>query len=224
MRTERLRSAVCNRPSLAHDVLIMKLYYSPGACSLSPHIVLQESEMAFTPVLARLQSHKLQDGSDFYAVNTKGYVPVLELDSGERLTEGPAILQYIADQVPARKLAPANGTMARYRLQEWLNFITSELHKGIGGLFDPAMPADYKLAVKEKALGRLKWVDSQLEGKHYLLGEEFSVADAYLFTVTTWTQLTGIDISGLKNLGAFMARMMERPAVKAAMTAEGLLK
>ena len=202
----------------------MKLYYSPGACSLSPHIVLQEAGLAYTPVLASTKSHKLQDGTDYYTINPKGYVPLLELDNGERLSEGPAIVQYIADQVPAKKLAPANGTMARYRLQEWLNFITSELHKGIGGLFNPAMPEDYKPAVKEKALGRLKWVDSQLEGKNYLMGEEFSVADAYLFTVTNWTKPTGIDISGLKNLGAFMARMMERPAVKAAMTAEGLLK
>ena len=202
----------------------MKLYYSPGACSLSPHIVLREAGLDFQAVKADLKAHKLEDGSDYYGVSPKGYVPLLELDNGERLTEGPAIVQYIADQVPAKKLAPANGTMARYRMQEWLNFITSELHKGIGGMFDPAMPADYKLAVKEKALGRLKWVDSQLEGKHYLMGEEFSVADAYLFTVTSWTRPTGIDISGLKNLGAFMARMMERPAVKAAMTAEGLLK
>ena len=202
----------------------MKLYYSPGACSLSPHIVLREAGLDFQAVKADLKAHKLEDGSDYYGVSPKGYVPLLELDNGERLTEGPAIVQYIADQVPAKKLAPANGTMARYRMQEWLNFITSELHKGIGSMFNPVMPADYKPAVQQKALGRLTWVDSQLEGKKYLMGEEFSVADAYLFTVTNWTKPTGIDISGLKNLGAFMARMMERPAVKAAMTAEGLLK
>ena len=118
----------------------MKLYYAPGACSLSPHIVLREAGLAFDLVKANLQAHKLEDGSDFYAINSKGYVPMLELDNGERLTEGPAIVQYIADQVPDKKLAPANGNMARYRLQEWLNFITSELHKGIGGLFNPAMP------------------------------------------------------------------------------------
>ena len=202
----------------------MKLYYSPGACSLSPHIVLHEAGLEFTPVLASTKSHKLQDGTDYYTINPKGYVPLLELDDGQRLSEGPAIVQYIADQVPSKKLAPANGTMERYRLQEWLNFITTELHKGIGGLFNPAMPEDYKPAVREKALGRLKWVDSQLEGKQYLMGSEFCVADAYLFTVSNWTKPTGIDISGLKNLGAFMARMAERPAVKAAMTAEGLLK
>ena len=202
----------------------MKLYYAPGACSLSTHIVLQESGLAFTPVLASLQSHKLQDGSDFYAVNAKGYVPVLELDSGERLTEGPAIVQYIADQVPARKLAPANGTMARYRLQEWLNFITSELHKGIGGLFNPAMPEEAKVLMRARGSMRLKWVDEQLAGMQYLMGEHFSVADPYLFTVVNWTKFVDIDISGLPNLGAFMARMAARPAVQEALKAEGLLK
>ena len=202
----------------------MKLYYSPGACSLSPHIVLREAGLAFELVLASTKSHKLQDGTDYYTINPKGYVPLLELDNGERLSEGPAIVQYIADQVPDKKLVPAAGTMARYRAQEWLNFITAELHKGIGSLFNPAMPEDYKPAVREKALGRLKWVDSQLQGKHYLMGDEFSVADAYLFTVTNWTTPTGIDISGLANLNAFMARMKARPAVQEAMKAEGLLK
>jgi glutathione S-transferase len=202
----------------------MKLYYSPGACSLSPHIVLVEAGMAFTPVLASTKTHKLQDGTDYYGINPKGYVPLLELDNGERLTEGPAIVQYIADQVPDKKLAPTNGTMARYRLQEWLNFITSELHKGIGGLFNPAMPEEAKALMRSKAGDRLKYVDGQLEGKSYLMGDAFSVADAYLFTVTNWTTPTGIDISGLKNLGAFMARMAARPAVQAAMKAEGLLK
>ncbi|MEO8080125.1 MAG: glutathione transferase GstA [Caldimonas sp.] len=202
----------------------MKLYYSPGACSLSPHIVLCESGLAFEPVLASTKTHKLQDGTDYYTINPKGYVPLLELDNGERLTEGPAIVQYIADQVPAKKLAPANGTMARYRLQEWLNFITSELHKGIGFMFNAAMPEDARTLMREKALGRLKWVDAQLEGKNYLMGDDFSVADAYLFTVTNWTKHVGMDISGLKNLGAFMTRMAARPAVQQAMKAEGLLK
>jgi glutathione S-transferase len=202
----------------------MKLYYSPGACSLSPHIVLRESGLAFEPVLASTKTHKLQDGTDYYTINPKGYVPLLELDRGERLSEGPAIVQYIADQVPAKKLAPAAGTMARYHLQEWLNFITSELHKGIGGMFNPAMPEEAKQLMRNKASGRLKWVDSQLEGRNYLMGDEFSVADAYLFTVSRWTQPTGIDISGLKNLNAFMARMAARPAVQKAMKAEGLLK
>ena len=202
----------------------MKLYYSPGACSLSPHIVLLESGLSFQPVLASTKTHKLQDGTDYYTINPKGYVPLLELDNGERLSEGPAIVQYIADQVPDKKLAPANGTMARYRVQEWLNFITSELHKGIGGLFNPAMPEEAKALMRTKAADRLKWVDSQLEGRSYLMGDSFSVADAYLFTVTRWTQHVGIDISALKQLGAFQARMAERPAVQAALKAEGLLK
>jgi len=202
----------------------MKLYYSPGACSLSPHIVLRESGLAFEPVLASTKTHKLADGTDYYGINPKGYVPLLELDNGERLSEGPVIVQYIADQVPAKKLAPANGTMARYRLQEWLNFITSELHKGFSPLFNPAMAEDAKPLFRNKLAERLKWVDSQLAGKSYLMGDEFSVADAYLFTVTSWTGYVGIDISALANLNAFMARMKARPAVQEAMKAEGLLK
>ena len=202
----------------------MKLYFSPGACSLAPHIVLQESGLSFEPVLASTKTHQLADGTDYYTINPKGYVPLLELDNGERLSEGPAIVQYIADQVPAKNLAPANGTMARYRVQEWLNFITSELHKGVGGLFNPAMPEEGKTVIRARATSRLKWVDEQLEGKQYLMGDAFSVADAYLFTVTNWTAHTAIDISAMKNLGAFQARMAARPAVQAAMKAEGLLK
>ena len=202
----------------------MKLYYSAGACSLSPHIVLRESGLPFELVLASTKTHQLADGTDYYGINPKGYVPLLELDNGERLSEGPAIVQYIADQVPAKNLAPANGTMARYRLQEWLNFITSEVHKAFGLLFNPATPEDYKPAVKERILGRLKWVDGQLEGKQYLMGDTFSVADAYLFTVTNWSKFVGLDISGLANLGAFMGRVGARPAVQEALKAEGLIK
>ena len=201
----------------------MKLYYSPGACSLSPHIVLREAGLDFEPVQADLKSHQLKTGGDYYAINPKGQVPVLELEGGARLTEGPAIVQYIADQVPEKKLAPAAGTMERYRLQEWLNFITSELHKGIGFMFGPAAD-DAKAMMRTRASAKLKWVDEQLEGRDYLMGQDFSVADAYLFTVTTWTGHTGIDISGLKNLQGFMARMAARPAVQAAMKAEGLVK
>jgi len=202
----------------------MKLYYSPGACSLSPHIVLREAGVAFEPVLASTKTHKLQDGTDYYGINPKGYVPLLELDNGERLTEGPVIVQYIADQVPAKKLAPPYGTMARYRLQEWLNFLTSEVHKGMGGMFNPAMPEEAKGLMRTRAADRLKWVDSQLAGKQYLMGDDFSVADAYLFTLTNWTKFVGIDISGLPNLTAYMARVAARPAVQEAMKAEGLLK
>ena len=202
----------------------MKLYYSPGACSLAPHIVLRESGLAFELVLASTKTHALADGTDYYTINPKGYVPLLELDNGERLSEGPAIVQYIADQVPAKNLAPANGTMARYRTQEWLNFITSELHKGIGGLFNPAMPEEAKVLMRARGSMRLKWVDEQLAGKQYLMDEHFSVADPYLFTVVNWTKFVDIDISGLPNLGAFMARMAARPAVQEALKAEGLLK
>ena len=202
----------------------MKLYYSPGACSLSPHIALQEAGLAYTPVLASAKSHKLQDGTDYYTINALGYVPVLELDNGERLREGPAIVQYIADQVPDKQLAPANGTLARYRLQEWLNFIGTELHKGFSPLFNPATPEEYKPMVRERLLQRLQWVDGQLAGKQYLMGDQFTVADGYLFTVTNWTQPTKLDISGLAHLAAYRERVGDRPAVQAAMKAEGLLK
>ncbi|OYD49779.1 glutathione transferase GstA [Acidovorax kalamii] len=202
----------------------MKLYYSPGACSLSPHIALQEAGLAYTPVLASTKSHKLQDGTDYYTINPLGYVPLLELDSGERLREGPAIVQYIADQVPDKQLAPANGTLARYRLQEWLTFIGTELHKGFSPLFNPATPDDYKPLVRERLLQRLQWVDGQLAGKQYLTGDQFTVADGYLFTVTNWAKPTNLDISGLANLAAYRERVGARPAVQAAMKAEGLLK
>ena len=202
----------------------MKLYYSPGACSLSPHITLIESGLKFEPVMTSTKTHKLQDGTDYYTINPKGYVPLLELDDGQRLAEGPAIVQYIADQVPGKKLAPANGTMARARLQEWLTFIGTELHKGYSPLFNPATPEEYKTMVKAKLADRYKWVDAQLEGKDYLLGSDFSVADPYLFTVTNWAQHVGVDLSAFKNVGAFMKRMAARPAVQAAMKAEGLLK
>jgi glutathione S-transferase len=194
----------------------MKLYYSPGACSLSPHIALHEAGLAYTPVLASTKSHKLQDGTDYYTINALGYVPLLELDNGERLREGPAIVQYIADQVPDKQLAPANGTLARYRLQEWLTFIGTELHKGFSPLFNPATPDDYKPLVRERLLQRLQWADGQLAGKQYLMGDQFTVADGYLFTVT--------NISGLANLAAYRERVGARPAVQAAMKAEGLLK
>ena len=138
--------------------------------------------------------------------------------------EGPAIVQYIADQVPDKKLAPANGTFARYRLQEWLNFTTSEIHKTYSPLFNPAVPEEYKTMAKAKLQERYRWVDAQLEGKSYLMGDAFSVADAYLFTVTNWAKHVGLDLSSFKNLGAFMARVAARPAVQEAMKVEGLLK
>lgn len=202
----------------------MKLYYSPGACSLSPHIVLREAGLPFTPVLASTKTHQLADGTDYYTINPKGYVPLLELNDGQRLSEGPAIVQYIADQVPAKKLAPPAGTMARYRLMEWLNFITSELHKGFSPLFNKDFPEAGKEIHRKRVADRLAWVDSQLEGRQYLMGNDFSVADAYLFTVAGWGQYVGVDIKPLKNLWAYMARVAARPAVQEAMKAEGLLK
>jgi glutathione S-transferase len=202
----------------------MKLYYSPGACSLSPHIVLHEAGLAFEPVLASTKTHKLQDGTDYYGINPKGYVPLLELDNGERLSEGPVIVQYIADQVPAKKLVPPAGTMARYRVQEWLNFITSELHKSFSPLFTPGTPEETKTAYRNKLLDRFKWVDSQLAGKSYLMGDDFTVADAYLFVVAGWGKHVGVDLSGFAQLKTYLARVGARPAVQAAMKAEGLLK
>ena len=202
----------------------MKLYYSPGACSLSPHIALHEAGLAYTPVLASTKSHKLQDGTDYYSINPLGYVPMLELDDGTRLREGPAIVQYIADQVPLKMLAPQNGTLQRYRLQEWLTFIGTELHKGFTPLFNPATPEEYKAMARERLMQRLQWVDGQLAGKQYLMGDQFTVADGYLFTVTNWTQPTNVDISALSHLKAYRERVAARPAVQAAMKAEGLLK
>jgi glutathione S-transferase len=201
-----------------------KLYYSPGACSLSPHIALREAKLPFELVLASTKTHKLADGTDFYSINAKGYVPLLELDDGQRLSEGPAIVQYIADQAPGSNLAPAAGTMARYRLMEWLNFITTELHKGFSPLFNPAMPEEAKALARTKLGERMGWVDSQLAGKHYLMGDQFTVADGYLFTVAGWGKYVGVDISGLQNLTAFVGRVAARPAVQEALKAEGLLK
>lgn len=198
----------------------MKLYYSPNACSLSPHIVLREAGLPFDLVKASTKTHQLDDGTDYYTLNPKGYVPLLELDNGQRLSEGPVIVQYLADQAPAKKLAPAAGTMERYRLQEWLNFITAELHKGFSPLFNPEMPEAAKQIYKAKIESRFKWVDEQLKGKTYLLGEAFSVADAYLFTVTRWSGFVGVNIAGLQNLAAFMERVGARPAVQAALKAE----
>jgi glutathione S-transferase len=203
---------------------MIKLYFSPGACSMSPHIVLREAGLSFDLVQANLRTHQLADGSDYYAINPKGSVPVLELDNGQRLTEGPAIVQYIADQVPASNLAPAAGTLARYRLMEWLNFITSELHKGYSPLFNPATPDAYKAMARERLSGRLAWVDGQLAGQSYLMGDTFTVADAYLFTVANWSGLVGVETQQLANLTAFMGRVGARPAVQAVLKAEGLLK
>ncbi len=201
----------------------MKLYYSPGACSLSPHIALHESGLAHEAIAAPTKTHKLPDGSDYYQVNPLGYVPYLVLDDSTALREGPAIVQYIADQVPDKKLAPPNGTLARYQLQSWLNFIGTELHKGFSPLFNPAMPDEAKALSKERLLGRLKWLEGELAGKTYLMGDDFTVADGYLFVVTNWAKPMGIDLSPYPNLVAYRGRVAARPAVQAAMKHEGLL-
>ena len=202
----------------------MKLYYSPGACSLAPHIALREAGLAFEPVLASTKSHKLQDGTDYYGINPLGYVPMLELDDGTRLREGPAIMQYIADQVPTRNLAPANGTLPRYRLQEWLTFIGTEVHKQFSPLFNAAMPEEVKTMQRDRLAMRFQWLDGELKNKQYLMGDNFSVADGYLFTVTNWVKSTNIDLGPYPNLMAYRERVGARPAVQEAMKAEGLLK
>ncbi len=202
----------------------MKLYYSPGACSLSPHIILREAGLKATSVKVDTKTHKTEDGGDYYAVNPKGYVPLLELDDGDRLTEGPAIVQYLADRNPASKLAPAAGTMERYHLQEWLNFTTAELHKQFSPLFQSTTPAEYKETLKEKIGQRFDWVDQQLKGRDYLMGSTFTVADAYLFTMLTWTKHVGIDLARWPVLTAYQARVAARPKVREAMISEGLIK
>jgi glutathione S-transferase len=198
----------------------MKLYFSPGACSLSPHIALLEAGLPFTLEMASTKTHQLKDGTDFYSINPLGYVPVLELDNGQRLREGLAIVQYIADQAPASKLAPANGTFERYQLQEWLGFIGTEIHKGFSPLFNPNMPDTVKDMVRVQVLKRLTYVNAQLADKEFLMGTNFTVADAYLFTVCGWSKFVGVDISGLQNLANFLQKVGARPSVQKAIADE----
>jgi glutathione S-transferase len=201
----------------------MKLYYSPGACSLSSHIAMHEAGLTFEALAAPTKTHQLADGTDYYTINPLGYVPYLTLDNGQSLHEGPAIMQYIADQAPAKNLAPANGTYARYKLQEWLNFISTELHKSCSPLFNPATPAETRATFTEKLQSRLKWVNGELADKAYLMGDTFTVADGYLFTVTNWAPRIGVDLAAYPHLVAYRARVAARPGVIAAMKAEGLL-
>lgn len=202
----------------------MKLYYSRGACSLSPHIVLREAGLPFELIAVDLKTKTVAGGGDYRALNSKGYVPLLELDDGTRLTEGPAIVQYVADQVPDKKLAPANGTFERYRLQEWLNFITAEVHKQFGPLFDPTTSEEVKGKQRDKLAGRYDWLENELGDRDYLMGQSFTVADAYLFTVMNWNRASGIDNSRWPKLQAYMARIAARPMVQEALKAEGLRK
>ena len=201
----------------------MKLYYSPGACSLSPHIVAREAGLPLTTVRVDTKSKRTEAGEDYRAINPKGYVPLLELDNGVRLSEGPAIVQYLADLAPASNLAPASGTFERYRLQEWLNFVTSEIHKQFSPLFDPSMPEEAKAKFRDKLAARFDLIAGQLQGRDYLMGS-FTVADAYLFTVLSWARYTGPDLARWPVLQEYVARVAARPQVQAAMKEEGLLK
>jgi len=200
----------------------MKLYYAPGVCSLSPHIVAREAGLPLTLVRVDNKNKTTEDGDDYRAINSKGYVPLLELDNGVRLTEGPAIVQYLADLAPATQLAPANGTLERYQLQEWLNFITSEVHKQFSPLFDPTMPDEAKEKFRNRIATRFDWIAGQLSGRDYLLGS-FTVADAYLFAVLGWTRFTGPDLARWPVLQDYVARVAARPRVQEALSAEGLL-
>ena len=202
----------------------MKLYYAPGACSLSPHIALLEAGLPYELVKVDLRAKKLENGDDYLQVNPKGQVPALALDSGELVTEGPVIVQMIADQAAAKNLAPSRDSAERYKLQEWLTYINGELHKNIGPLFNPALSDDAKAIFKDRATGKFKYVDGQLAGKDYLMGKQFTVADGYLFTMLRWADGLKFDLSGLSNLMAYKARVGARPKVQEALIKEGLMK
>ena len=203
----------------------MKLYYSPGACSLSPHIVAREAGIAVDLKKVDLKTKTLADGGASYtALNAKGYVPALGLDDGSMLTEGPAIVQYLADQKPDSGLAPKSGTTDRLRLQEWLNFISSELHKAMGTFFNPKAPDDWKAAVTERLGVRMDYVAKELAGKQYLMGDKFSVADAYLFTILNWAPMVKFDMARWPAITEYYKRVAQRPKVQEALKAEGLVK
>lgn len=198
----------------------MKLYYSPGACSLSPHIALKEAGIPHELVKVDLRAKKTADGADYAAINPKGQVPALQLDSGELLTEGPVIAQVVADKAPEKKLAPAQGTAERYKLQEWLNFIGSEVHKSFSPLFAPTLADDAKAFFRNRVTGKLAYIDGALAGKDYLMGPQFTVADGYLYTMLRWADGMKLDLSAMKNLMAYKERVAARPNVQAALKAE----
>jgi glutathione S-transferase len=201
---------------------VMKLYYAPGACSLSPHIVSREAGIPLDFEQVDNREKKTKSGQDFWSINPKGQVPVLEIDNGQRLTEGPVIVQYLADQKPASGLAPAPGTLDRYRVQEWLNFVTSELHKTYGPIFRPTTPEEFKKLSKENLGKRFDWLDQQLAGKQYLMGDKFTIADAYLFTVLRWSPRIEVDLAKWPNVKAYVDRVAARPKVQEALKMEGL--
>ena len=200
----------------------MKLYYSPGACSLSPHIIACEAELPIELIKVDLQSKLTETGDDFRQLNPDGYVPLLILDDGNRLTEGPAIVQYLADQAPDKKLIPPAGTFERYQLQQWLNFISTEIHKSFSPLFNPVAPEAAKQLAIDTLTRRLDTVAEKLSSQPFLLGENFSVADAYLFVTLSWGQYVDVDISRWPALVRYSDRISERPAVLKAMKEEGL--
>lgn len=201
----------------------MKLFYAPGACSLSPHIVLNELDLPYTVEKVDLKNHTTASGADFYTINAKGYVPALQLDNGEVLTEGPAIVQYLADQKPQVDLLPPAGSLERARVQEWLNFIGTELHKTLGALFNPSISAEAKAKTIDTFGKRLGIVEKALQGKDFLTGKSFSVADAYLFTIVNWAPKLSIDISPWPTVAEFQKRVASRPAVQKTLKAEGLV-
>jgi glutathione S-transferase len=202
----------------------MKLYYSPGACSLSPHIALLEAGLPYELVKVDLKAKKLENGDDYLKVNPKGQVPALGLDNGELLTEGPVIVQMIADKASAKNLAPGRDSAERYKLQEWLNFITTELHKNFGPMFSPVLADDAKAFFKDRVMSKFNYVDGALAGRDYVMGKQFTVADGYLFTMLSWADRMRFDLSGLPNLLAYKARVAARPKVQEALTKEGLMK
>jgi len=202
----------------------MKLYYSPGACSLSPHIALLEAGLPYDLVKVDLRAKKLENGDDYLKVNPKGQVPALALDNGQIVTEGPVIVQMIADRAKDKNLAPPRDSEERYKLQEWLNYITSELHKNFGPMFSPVLADDAKAFFKDRVMGKFKYVDSQLAGRDYVMGKQFTVADGYLFTMLSWAEHLKFDLSAMPNLLAYKARVGARPKVQEALTREGLMK
>lgn len=202
----------------------MKLYYATSACSLAPHIVSREIDLNVELIRVDTKSHLTAEGVDFYTINPKGSVPCLQLADGQLLTEGPIICQYLADQANNTQLMPASGTLARYRVMEWQNYITSELHKSFSPLFNPNAGAETKALFAEQLKNKYTWLSSKLEQSAYLTGESFTAADAYLFVVTNWAKFVGLDLSHLSALQAFMQRVATRPAVQAALKAEGLIK
>lgn len=201
-----------------------QLYFAPGACSLAPHIVLRELGEDFSLVKVSTKTHQTEDGADFYTINPKGYVPAIRLENGEILTEGAAISQFLADSKQATDLAPRAGTIERARLNEWLVFINSEVHKTFSPLFNPATTDEQKKAIKERLASRFDFIEKSLgDGRSYLTGEKFTIADAYLFVVVNWSNFTGIDIGPWAKLQAFQGRVAARPHTQAALKAEGLI-